>query len=207
LKKKPSLKSDFEIVRGSCDILPQIVDCINRNHKRRQFAPHYELGEFAQRLREFKISDFCVAMRKDRVVGVVAKWDQSSFKQTVVTGYRGKARLLRPVYNLASALVGGPTYPPAGARLRFFYASFIAIDEDDVAVFRGLLRQLYNDHVGSAYDYFVAGLHERDPLCAVLSDFSLTPFSARLFAVHFADGAELFAGLNGAVPYVELALL
>jgi hypothetical protein len=35
----------------------------------------------------------------------------------------------------------------------------------------------------------------------------LTPFSARLFAVHFADGAKLFDSLNDAVPYVEIAAL
>ncbi|MGH7846160.1 MAG: hypothetical protein ACREQW_13455 [Candidatus Binatia bacterium] len=69
------------------------------------------------------------------------------------------------------------------------------------------MRKLYNDHVGGGYDYFVVGLHERDPLLVVLRDFSLTEFSARLFAVHFADGAEPFASLNAAVPHVELALL
>ena len=207
LQKKPPLTCDFQIARGSVDLLPEIVACLNRNHKRRQLAPHYEIEPFVCGLRGFKVEDFYVAIRKGSVVGVVGKWDQSSFKQTFVTAYHGKTRLLRPLYNVASGLAGGPTYPPPGAQLRFFYTCFIAIDDDDVAVLRGLLGELYNDHVGSGFDYFVAGFHERDPLYRALKDFRLTSFSARLFAVHFADGAALFDRLNGMVPYVELAQL
>ena len=207
LKRKPPLTHNFKVVRGSDDLLPGIVACLNRNHKRRQFAPHYDVEELTVGMRGFKVEDFYVALRKNAVVGVIGKWDQSSFKQTVVTAYHGKTRLLRPAYNFASALAGGPKYPPAGARVRFFYASFIAVDEDDIAVFRGLLWELYNNHVGSGYDYFLVGLHEKDPLGAVLEDFYLTPFSARLFAVHFADGAKSFDSLNDAVPYVEIAAL
>jgi hypothetical protein len=207
LRRKPPLTHDFEVVRGSADLLPEIVACLNRNHQRRQFAPHYEVERFTVGLRGFKVEDFYVALRQNAVIGVVGKWDQSSFKQTVVTAYHGKTRLLRPAYNFVSALAGGPSYPPAGAQVRFFYTSFIAIDNDDIAVFRGLLRELYNNHVGSGYEYFLVGLHERDPLGAVLEDFYLTPFSARLFAVHFADGAKSFDSLNNAVPYVEIAAL
>jgi hypothetical protein len=207
LKRKPPLTHDFTVVRGSMELLPEIVACLNRNHQRRQFAPHYEVEQFAVGPRGFKVEGFYVARRKNAVVGVVGKWDQTSFKQTVVTAYHGKTRLLRPAYNFASSLAGGPTYPPAGAPVKFFYASFIAIDDDNVAVFRGLLRELYNDHVGSGYNYFLVGLHEKDPLGTALEDFYLTPFAARLFAVHFADGAELFDRLNDAVPYVEIASL
>jgi hypothetical protein len=199
------LTRDFQLVRGSGELLPEIVACINRNHRRRQFAPHYAVEQFTSALSGFKFEDFYVAIRDNEVVGVVGKWDQSAFKQTFVTGYRGKTRLLRPVYNLASALTGGATYPAPGAQLRFFYVSFIAVDDDDVAVFKTLLWEIYNDHVGSQYSYFVMGLHERDPLCAVLKDFYLTPFSARLFAVHLGNGVELARTLNGMVPYVELA--
>jgi hypothetical protein len=207
LKRKPPLTHGFEVVRGSADLLPGIIACLHRNHQRRQFAPHYAIDQFSAGLRGFNVEDFYVAVQKDRIIGVVGKWDQSSFKQTFVTAYQGKTRLLRPVYNFASALAGGPRYPLPGHPLRFFYASFIAIDDDDVAVFRGLLRELYNSHVSAGYDYFLIGLHESDSLIAVLKDFHLTPFSARLFAVHFADGTQLFQSLNGAPPYVEIAAL
>jgi hypothetical protein len=211
-RSKPALAGDFEIVRGSNDLLSEIVGCLNRNHRRKQFAPYYTVEQFDRGsnsgcLRDFHVQDFYVALRSGKVVGVLGKWDQQAFKQTVVTGYGAKIRALRPTYNLASKLLGGASYPPPGAMLRFFYASFIAVDNDDVQVFRALLRQLYNDSVGAGYNYFVVGLHERDPLIAALSGYVLIPFKARLFIVHFDDGAEPFNNLDGRVPYIELASL
>jgi hypothetical protein len=227
LRRKPPLEAGVEIVRGSEALLPEIVACLNRNHARRQFAPYYGVGVLGcwgvgepmatpqhlntstphPSLRGFRTEDFYVALRDGRVIGVVGKWDQSAYKQTVVTGYRGRLRVARPFLNAAAALMGCARYPAPGEALRSFYAAFIAVDEDDVEVFRALLRRLYNDHVGSGYAYFLVGLHEQDPLAAALSDFSLTPFAGRLFAVHFADGEETFHNLDGRVPYVELAML
>jgi hypothetical protein len=221
--RKISAVTDARIVRGGAKMLPEIVECINRNHARRQFAPCYTLDQFAVtpanrsgnmeektravRLRDFNIEDFYVAMRGGKIIGVLGKWDQSRFKQTVVTGYRGNLRVFRPMYNLASKWIGAPSYPSLGEPLRSFYASFIAVDDDDLNVFRALLRQLYNDHLGGGYHYFVVGLHEQDPLTPALSDYVQTPFAARLFVVRFANGAESFAALDDRPPYIELALL
>jgi hypothetical protein len=217
-RRKPPLGGDFEIVSGCGTLLPEIVACLNRNHERRQLAPSYTEDLFVReeagrlqtehrRLRGFRLRDFYVAVRDGRVIGVLGKWDQSAYKQTVVTRYRGKLRWLRPVYNLAAGLIGCARFPAPGAALKSFYASLIAVDDEDAVVFRALLRRLYNDHVGSEYAYFLVGLHERDPLAAALTDFSLTPFAGRLFAVCFADGEECFRRLDGRVPYVELAAL
>jgi hypothetical protein len=213
--KKPSLADDIEIARGSTDLLPAIVGCLNRNYQRKQFAPCYALEHFLPKaggshgssMRGFRPGDCYMALRGGKVVGVLGRWDQSDFKQTIITGYSGKIRALRPAYNVAARLMGYASYPRPGAALSFFHASFIAVDDDDLQVFRALLRELYNDHVGTGYNYFVVGLHERDPLSAALSEYALTPFAARLFVVHFDDGAALFRTLNGRVPYIELAML
>lgn len=214
-QKRPSLTHDLEIARGSSDLLPEIVGCLNRNCQRKQFAPYYALDDFLSEagdsdgstMRGFCAGDFYVALRGGKVVGVLGRWDQNDFKQTVITGYSKKIRALRPAYNVVARLMGYASYPRPGASLRSFHASFIAVDNDDLQVFRALLRQLYNDHVGTGYNYFVLGLHERDPLTTALSEYTLTPFAARLFVVHFDDGAELFKSLIGSVPYIELAML
>jgi hypothetical protein len=206
---KPGLGvPDGELVRGSPALLPAIVDCLNRNHARRQLAPAYEAADFGSSwLRGFRVEDFYVARRGGRVVGVLGAWDQRAFKQTVVRGYAGWLAVARPFCNAAARLAGYPRYPAPGEELRSFYASFPAVDDDDQAVFAALLRALYNDRVGRGDHYFVVGLHERDPLVAALDGYALTPFAGRLFAVHFEDGDETWRGLDGRVPYVELAML
>jgi hypothetical protein len=207
-RKKPEVAFDGEVVRGRPDRLAEIVACLRRNLGRRQLGPVYEEADFGSAwLRGFHVEDFYVALRGGRVVGVVGAWDQRGFKQTVVRGYAPRLAAARPFYNALARALGWPRYPRPGESLRSFYASFVAVDGDDLDVFRALLRSLYNDHVASGHHYFVLGLHERDPLVPALADYALTPFAGRLFAVHFDDGEELWRRLDGRVPYVELAML
>lgn len=203
-RRKPAIDARCEIIRGNDALLPEILACLNRNNARRQFAPQHRAEFFAPggRWRDFRVSDFYVARRDGRVIGVVGKWDQRAFKQTRITGYGGALRWLA-----ATPLRCAFGLPRAGDRLPFFHACFIAIDDDDLPVFRALLRRLYNDAVGSGCAYFILGLHERDPLRAALDDYALMAFHARLFAVTFADGEPLLHTLDARVPHIEPALL
>ena len=190
-RRKPPVRCDAEVVRGNASLWPQIVACVNRNNRRKQFAPEF-------RWDDFPASEFFVALRSRRVVGTVARWDQRAFKQTRVHGYRGALRWLWP-------FVRG--LPQPGGLLNFFHASFVAVDDDDMTVWRALLRALYNDAIGGEFSYFVVGLHERDPLASVLEDYSAVPFAGRLFCVCFEDGEQTYRALDWRVPYVEVATL
>ena len=203
-RRKPALEAGCEILRGDAALLPEILACLNRHNARRQFAPQHRAEFFAPggRWRDFRVSDFYVARRDGRVIGVVGKWDQRAFKQTRIIGYGGALRWLA-----ATQLRRAFGLPRAGECLPFFHASFIAIDDDDAPVFRALLRRLYNDAVGTGCTYFILGLHERNPLRAALDDYRLMPFHARLFAVSFADGEPLLHTLDARVPHIEPALL
>jgi hypothetical protein len=202
-RTQPAILAGCEIVRGSKDLLPEIVGCLNRNNSRRQFAPIHTEEMFRNRWRHFRIEDFHVALRGSSVVGVVGCWDQSSFKQTRVVGYGSHLRWTVPLANLARPFTRAPRYPRVGQEVPYFYLGFIGIDNDDLQVFRALLRSAYNAAVGAGYLYAILALHERDPLLPALRDYSLTPFSARLFCVTFDDGDDLVRELDGRVPYLE----
>jgi hypothetical protein len=139
------------------------------------------------------------------VVGVVGCWDQSSFKQTRVAGYDSQLRWTVPLANLLRPFTRALRYPKPGEEVAYFYLSFIAIDDENLAVFRALLRSAYNASVDQGYLYAIVALRERDPLLPALSDYSLTPFSGRLFCATFEDGEDLFRALDGRVPYLEAA--
>ena len=202
-RAQPPIHAGCEIVRGSENLLPEIVGCLNRNNSRRQFAPIHTVEMFRYRWRNFRIEDFHVALLGSSVVGVVGCWDQSSFKQTRVAGYGSHLRWMVPLANLVSPLTRSPRYPKAGAEVPYFYLGFIAIDDDNLQVFRALLRSAYNAAVGAGYLYAILALHERDPLLPALRDYFLTPFFARLFCVTFEDGEDPVGELDGRVPYVE----
>lgn len=208
-RRKPAMASDCEIIRGRRQLLPEIVDCLNRNNVRKQFAPVHNVETFSRgdRWKDFQPSDFYVARRNDRVIGVVGRWDQTAFKQTRVISYGKRLRWIVPAANAVQSLLGAPSFPEPGQYVPFFYVSFIAVDQDDRGVFRALLREVYNDAVGSSFRYAMLGLHERDPLLTVLQEYSLTPFAGRLFCVCYADGEPAFRNVDNRVPYVEAATL
>lgn len=207
---RANISGGVEIVRGVDDLLPEVVDCLNRNGSRKQFSPFYTVEDFQQTdgwLRDFHIEDFNVARKAGRVIGVLGKWDQRRFKQTVVFGYRGKLRLFRPWYNLGAKILGYPSYPRPRAPLNFFYAGFVAIDDDNAAVLGALLRHLWDDHRGGGYSYFLIGLHSQDPLAECLKGFRVVSIPSRLYCACYEDGAETFRKLESRVPHVEIAML
>jgi hypothetical protein len=208
-RRKPAIEADCDIVRGRRELLPEIVDCLNRNNTCKQFAPVHDVESFTSgnRWKDFQPSDFFVALRNNHVVGVVGRWDQSAFKQTRVISYGKRLRWIVPAANAVQTLLGASAFPDPGQYVPFFYVSFIAIDHDDARVFRALLRHVYNDSVGGSFRYAMVGLHERDPLLPMLKDYSLTPFAGRLFCVCFADGEPMYQTLDARVPYVEAATL
>lgn len=190
----PALNSD--IVRGSADLLPDIVAKLNEN--RLQFALAYTESDFLDgRFPGFRVADFHVLRRGGRVAGVLGAWDTGSFRQTVVTRYRGALGALRPLVNLFRR----PPLPPPGRPLRHLTLSFISTD--DGQAMRALVRHAYREAAGGAYTHLTLALHERDPRAELIGEYPHTPFAGRLFAVTF-DGVPR---LDGRVPCAEAALL
>ncbi len=194
-RRKPEIEAD--VVRGSRERLPAIVEKLNEN--RLQLAPAYREEDFlGGRFPGFRLEDFYLLRRGGRLAGVMGLWDQSSFRQTVVTGYRGWLGRLRPFVNLLRR----PRLPDPGSRLRFFYLAFAATD--DVDTYRALVRFIHNAYAGiGGFSHFTTALHEDDPRREVFDDYAATPFAGRLFAVTYGEPPLL----DGRVPWVEAALL
>jgi hypothetical protein len=193
-RRLPVLGGD--VVHGCPEMLPDILAKLNEN--RLQFAPAWTVDDFTSgRLHGFRVEDFYILRRKGTVAGVLAKWDQRSFRQTVVLRYQGWLGRLRPLVNL----IRWPPLPQPGVPLPFFYIAFLSTD--DVEAFAILLRQVYREHAFGEYTHCTVGLHEDDPRARVLKDYGHTPFAGRLFAVTFDGPPEL----DNRVPYVEAALL
>jgi hypothetical protein len=206
---KPEIRAGCQIVRGSRLLLPEIVACLNRNHSRRQFAPAHGERDFLEggRWLHCRPEDFHVALRHGTVIGALASWDQSGFKQTRIAGYNRTLRWSIPLVNRIRRLTRAAPYPRPGEYVRALHFSFIAVDGDEMSIFRALLRHAYNDAVGQGYLYALVSLHERDPLLPGLKDYSLTAFDGRLFCVCYPDGEEALRNLDQRVPYVEAAIL
>lgn len=198
------------IVKGDEYSLDEIVKCLQRNGRDKQFYPYYENQDFkapGEYLRDFKKEDFYVALKNNRIVGVVGKWDQGAFKQIIVYGYEKKIDVVRPVYNFFSGLVNRPPLPSPRSRLASFYVSFIAIDENNPEIFSNLLSAVYNDYLGSGYEYMVVGLCAQDPLAIIVDSYPHIKYKSRIFVVCWEDGKEWFKAIDNRIPYLEVATL
>jgi hypothetical protein len=208
---KPAAVAGVTVERGSRERLAQIVGFLNRWQSRKQFAPVYRESDFGDRsqgrFRGLTAGDFYLAMRGRRIVGTIAVWDQSAFRQTHVERYSAGLALLRPAYNALAGVLPLKRLPAPGARIPSVYLACLATENDEVNLFRFLLRAVHDVIRRGPWHFAVAGLHESDPRAAVLAEMRHIPAAGRLFAVHFADQPLFIDSPAQRVPYLEAGCL
>ena len=198
-----------EIRNGKDVPLETILAFLREEGPKHQFFPVLDRDDFGKpQWRDFDPSGFRIALRGGTVIGVTAVWDQSAFRQTVVTGYDPALSYARPLLNVVLRIAGRRPLPPPGHCLKFFHTAFTCIRNDDPAVFRALLEHLHVDYRHSPYDYFIVGLHERDPLRVALRDFPACDYVSRLYLVCWEDGRQFCKALRpDFIPHLETATL
>ena len=199
----------IEIRAGDELPLDDLLDFLRTEGSKRQFFPvlrREDLG--APILRDLAPADFRVAMGGGRIVGAAAAWDQSAFRQTLVAGYAPALRIARPALNLALRLASRRPLPPPGQCLRFFHVAFPCIRDDNPSVFAALLERFHADHRNTPHDYFVVGLHERDPLRTALHRFPVLHYASRLYLACWEDGRPFCDSLDPRrIPHLDTAML
>jgi hypothetical protein len=201
--RRPIGIDGIEVKRGSEATLPAIVEFLNTWQSRKQFAPVYRVSDFpAGRFLGMRLEDFFLALSGGRIVATLAAWDQVAVRQTHVERYSPGLRVLRPLYNLASRLTPLKPLPREGTRIPCLVLSCAAAENNDVKLFRCVLRAAYNGLRGGPWHYAIAGLHESDPLAAALQDYRRIPAAGRLFTVHVPGTADR-AESQPRIPYME----
>jgi hypothetical protein len=207
-RAKPELRTDLRISPPQARELAEVVAFLRVNGSRRQFFPAWT-EESLSRLSSsgLGLEDLRIARRGDQIVGVAGLWDQSAYKQTIVHGYTGWLKAAAPLYNIGAPWFGRAALPRPGDKLRSAYASLISIANDEIAVFRALLRALYNLACGRRLGYLLVGLDARDPLLPAAYDYSHVVYRSRLYLAEWCDGSRIYEQLDGRPDYVDIATL
>ena len=185
-----------------------ITAFLSQELPRKQFSPAVGEADFAGtgRLVGLGARDFFLAKRHGRIVGCLAAWDQSNLRQTHIERYSSALSLMRPFVNLASKLSPVKPLPAPGGRVAHLYLCLAAVLDNDVAVFRGLLRHAYNALRQGPWHYAILGLHERDPLAASFEDYRCIAAAGRLFTVHYPQDGDPADSIDTRIPGLEMAL-
>jgi hypothetical protein len=214
----PALQLDFarpglaiegvSFERANSAAWPETLAFLRREAAAKQFSPAYADGDFAAdgRFGGLSPGDFFVARGAGRVLGCLAAWDQSAVRQTHVERYAQPLRALRPLLNAAARISPLKPLPPPGERVPYLYLSCVAVEGNDVRLFRALLRFAYNELRRSRWHYAIVGLHEHDPLVQVLRDYRRIEAAGQLFIVHYPEDGDPLPGIDARTMSFEMAL-
>jgi hypothetical protein len=205
-RRLPRLSGNIRVVRGSAIGAVRIAEFLNRTGSEKQFFPVYTADDIMaddQILRGLQLDDFYVAITGDHIAGVIARWNQLPFRRTLVTGYSGYLRWLKPlVASLADVLHLAPI-PNPGEPLRNVLAACIAVAGNNQQIFKLLLNTILYHEYNTGKAFLIAGLMESDPLLPALRKYLHIPTRTCLYAMAW-DGLDALSGLDGRVPYLEL---
>jgi hypothetical protein len=176
-----------------------IAAFLEREGPRRNFFPVYD-GTPA---------DFTCVLRGGEIAAAAALWDQSAFKQTIVDGYDGLTRAARPLYNAAALLLRRPMLPKPGTMLRFAYASFFCVANDDPDAARELIGRLLAEARERGLDHLLLGFTESDPLLRVAQAFRHVAYPAGVYTVAWENdaGDQFHDQLDARPRYLDIASL
>ena len=184
LPKKP--RQGYIIDNASKVDLPEIVALLNRFNSQFNFGPVWNEARFEQILGAFaglSLNNFYVAREGDRIVGVLAAWDQSSFQHTRILAYPLSIAAYRYLYNAISYVFGFPRMPAKGGVLKQIYCTHLAIENDQPSIFNALLTRVYNEYRSRGYHLLTFGLAEGHPLLEALRGFSFTSFRTVIYSL------------------------
>ncbi|HBN09469.1 MAG TPA: hypothetical protein DD435_12740 [Cyanobacteria bacterium UBA8530] len=205
-----SLPEGVLIVKGEVVKAEQIVEALNRLGQGRQFFPVYQKEDIEKDsglLRGLDEKDFYLAIEKDRIVGVLACWDQLAFRQNVVKEYSLRMKLVKKLFDALAVFTRMEPLPRIGEAFKSLSAACVAVEDDRKDVFRALLRYSINDRVGKGKTFLYVGFSERDPLLVVAAECLHATLRSLIYAVEWGEGKKELDALDSRVPYLELGSL
>ncbi len=205
-----SPRAGIEIRAAQGSDVSAILDFLQAIGPRRQFFPCYGAEDFFTAdglLRGLRCEDLLLAFCGNRLVGTLAAWDQSTFRQIVIQAYGKPLRWLRPLYNCWAGFRGRPQLPKPGSPMRCLIAALLLVGDDDPEVFGALLDAIIHARSGQSWDQLLLGMHQSDPLLPALQEYQADRYTTQVYLACWEDGEDLRRALDGRPLYLELGSL
>jgi hypothetical protein len=209
-RRRLPMPNGLRSTRGSSARIKEITACLQRNAVRYQFASHWNSDSLfnPDHTPDLAPEDFFLAQDGEKVVGCLALWDQSRFKQTVVRGYAGSLARWRGLVNVGARIFGWPILPSPHEPFHHSYACHLAVDDDNPRIFASLLRAVYNHAATQDNSYFMIGLSEAHPFLPIVkSSYRNITYKSQLYLVAWEDGLREVSRVDNRVPGLEIAII
>jgi GNAT superfamily N-acetyltransferase len=206
-KGAPRVPAGIEIRRATEADVPAMQAFNDREAPRRHGYPVYSYAKLLAKdpfYAGLSIGDFALAFKNGQMVGLMAAWNQKSYKQTRIMGFKPIIAAVRPLYNLYAKLFGGFNLPPVGGMLNYLSLYNILIANDDTALFQGMIDWVMVNQ-GKGFDAVATCMAQGDPLDGVPRTYK----RQKMFTSHFwlSYGDDPRPGIDERPLYMELGRL
>jgi len=166
--------------------------------RNREFAPAHT--------QDHPDSRVLVARAGGEVVATLTLFDPSKVKRNVLIAAPALVRAVLALIRAAITPFRKFPVPQIGDAVRVLYAVQCAHAEGHEAALRSLVKQARFDAYLKHCTFVVVGLHERDPLRAIVQGIPRFTFIARAFVTSLESSSRLDEVASG-VPYEDFALV
>lgn len=167
-KRKLNDHSTIRIERAKWRDLDQMVALWSRVAPARQFAAVLDANSMAEWIRlapGLDISSYLIARScAGEILGFVALWDQSSFKQMYVERYSQRMSVVAAINNVFAPRLGGARLPEQEEEMKYQTAVHVCVPSDSPEILRSLLVSAHNQLRNTGCAFFNVGLDVVDPL-------------------------------------------
>jgi len=204
-------RSAYAVRTATPGDVPAVAALLDAEARRRPCGYPMPEQELRRRLATWpglRIESFHVAEdRAGALVGVVAPWDASPVKQTVIESYGGAMARVRAVHDVAARLLRRPLLPTPGEPLAYRYLTHLAVPSEDPEILHALLESAYGVARRDGMHSLTACAPVNDPLDAAYDGFLRTDIRAGLYVVTLPDTPVPDMLRTGPMPGFEMALV
>lgn len=162
------IKTGITVARAKWSDLDHMCELWSKVAPTRQFAPVFCVRSLANWIRSapgLDISSYLIARSaRGELLGFMALWDQTSFKQMYVETYSGRMSIVVAMANAVAPIAGGARLADPGEKMKYQTALHVCVPGDKAEILGALLRSAHNDLRHSGTAFFTIGLDVVDPL-------------------------------------------
>ena len=190
----------------SVDIPPAVLaKFLNTVAQANHLSAHWTAENIIGLARHGLRPEYIVVLRKGgRVVACAGVWDQQSFRQIQIHGYRPLLGAVRPFYNLLAPLLGTVRLPAAGGFLRQAWLTPCACEPNQPALLTPLLQLAADAAARRGLACTALGLPADDPRSRGLQG---RRYLSRLYRVVWAGASEPICALDARPCLPDIGLL
>lgn len=209
-KRRVRGEGSIKIERAKWSDLDEMVQLWTRIARERQFAPVFNansLGEWIRMAPGLNIWSYLLAKSgSGELLGFVALWNQSLFKQMYVEKYSRKMAVVAALTNAIAPRLGGAALARPEEQMQYETAVHVCVPADNPEILQSLLAFAHNELRHTGCVFFNVGLDVLDPLRFAFEGLFVQPTDIHAYVTTRGSPLDL-GGLRSRPLHYEIALV